>query len=92
MIRIKESRREQLLSEIEEILRSKILLPGHASKLKGKLMFGASQLYGKSGRAALRALSERQYDSNGNHKTNEAIEESLKIWKKVSCTRIWTKL
>ena len=36
------------------------LSPGQAGKLRGKLMFGASQLWGKVGRAFLRALGARK--------------------------------
>ena len=43
------------------ILEHEELSPGQAGKLRGKLMFGASQLWGKVGRAFLRALSDRQY-------------------------------
>jgi hypothetical protein len=60
-LEITEQRREELRSEIDEILRCKKLTPGHAAKLKGKLMFAATQLWGKLGRAYMLALSERQY-------------------------------
>ena len=83
MIRMKEDRKRELLEEIKEIERTRFLLPGHAGKLKGKLMFGASQLYGKLGRAALRSLSERQREIKGNHDLNPAIEASLEIWKRL---------
>ena len=83
MIRIKEGRRVQLTHEIDQIIDQKLLLPGHAAKLKGKLMFGASQLYGKTGRAALRSLSERQYESRGDFSIKGPIEASLQLWKKL---------
>ena len=61
-LEIKESRKKDLLEEMDSILESKLMLdPGTAGKLKGKLMFGASQLWGKVGRAFLRSISERQY-------------------------------
>ena len=50
-----------MTAEIQGILSSDVLDPGTAGKLKGKLMFGASQLWGKVGRAFLRVISERQY-------------------------------
>ena len=59
-LRIKPSRKEELLDEIDSIVASGLLPPGQAGKLRGKLMFGASQLWGKIGRAFLRVLSERQ--------------------------------
>jgi hypothetical protein len=60
-LEIKEDRRRDLLEEIDSILKSGCLDPGSAGKLKGRLMFGASQLWGKIGRAFLRPISERQY-------------------------------
>ena len=60
-LEIKADRKEDLSGEIRSILDNNVLDPGTAGKLKGKLMFGASQLWGKVGRAFLRVLSERQY-------------------------------
>ena len=58
-LEIKKERKEELTSEIESILSTGLLDPGSAGKLKGKLIFGASQLWGKVGRAFLRVISER---------------------------------
>ena len=57
--------------------------PGSAGKLKGKLMFGVSQLWGKLGRAFLRSISERQYarTSNDSFALDEALKRSLRHWK-----------
>ena len=60
-LKIKPSRKEELLDEIDAILNSQVFPPGQAGKLRGKLMFGASQLWGKIGRAFSRSVSERQY-------------------------------
>ena len=60
-LEIQQKRRLELKETIEDILKDESLDPGSAGKLKGKLMFGASQLWGKVGRAFLRSLSERQY-------------------------------
>ena len=72
-LRIKPSRKEELQDEIDSILDSSLLPPGQAGKLRGKLMFGASQLWGKIGRAFLRSLSERHL--------NKALVKSLEHWK-----------
>ena len=61
LIKIKKSRKKELFDEISLILEHEELSPGQAGKLRGKLMFGASQLWGKVERAFLRALSDRQY-------------------------------
>ena len=61
ILKIKQSREEELTDEINSIFSTGFLEPGRAGKLKGKLMFGASQLWGKVGRAFFRSISERQY-------------------------------
>ena len=61
LLKIKKSREKELFDEISMILEHEELSSGQAGKLRGKLMFGASQLWGKIGRAFLRALSDRQY-------------------------------
>ena len=77
---IKESRKKELVEEIEAILAAGLLSPGQAGKLRGKLMFGASQLWGKVGRAFLRALSERQCSRFPKHTLNPAIVLALREW------------
>ena len=61
VLEIKEDRKKELIEEMEAFIKNDLLDPGSAGKLKGKLMFGASQLWGKVGRAFLRVISERQY-------------------------------
>ena len=82
-LQIKASRKEELLDEIESILLSGLLPPGQAGKLRGKLMFGSSQLWGKIGRAFLRSLSERQYSKFPRSDMNKAISLSLVKWKEL---------
>ena len=80
-LRIKPSRKEELLDEIESIMVSGLLPPGQAGKLRGKLMFGSSQLWGKIGRAFLRSLSERQYSKYPRSEVNAPLQLSLEHWK-----------
>jgi hypothetical protein len=80
-LEIKKKRKEQILAEIAEIMENKSLERGRAGKLKGVLMFGASQLWGKVGRAFMLALSERQYDKRGRTDLTEPIKASLEGWK-----------
>ena len=54
-------RRKQLCSELKDIWVSNRLSPGKAGKLKGKLNFVGNQLWGKTGKAVMPALSNRQY-------------------------------
>ena len=79
-LKIKESRKEELGEEIDSILATGLLPPGQAGKLRGKLMFGSSQLWGKIGRAFLRSLSERQYAKFPRSDLNRAIQLSLEKW------------
>eukprot|EP00438_Fugacium_kawagutii_P013451 Skav225992 [mRNA] locus=scaffold4003:161449:163482:+ [translate_table: standard] len=84
ILEIKSDRKRDLLEEIEAILSSGLLDPGSAGKLKGKLMFGASQLWGKVGRAFLRPISERQYSRsphNGSFSLDQALRVALVHWK-----------
>ena len=82
---IKPSRKTELIEEIDQILTTGLLDPGSAGKLKGKLMFGASQLWGKLGRAFLRSISERQYarSSPDGFKLDHALSFSLRHWRKL---------
>ena len=83
ILEIKADRKTELVEELQAILDSGTLDPGHAGKLKGKLMFGASQLWGKTGRAFLKTISERQYarvSVNDRFSLDRPLQESLKQW------------
>eukprot|EP00435_Cladocopium_sp_Y103_P009415 s1300_g2.t1 len=82
-LKIKPARKVELLDEISAILGSQVLPPGQAGKLRGKLMFGSSQLWGKIGRAFLRALSERQYTKSNHSHLSRAIVLALEQWKRL---------
>ena len=85
-LEIKADRKTDLLEEIDCILRSDSLEPGLAGKLKGKLMFGASQLWGKIGRAFLRVVSERQYarfPCSDRFALDPPLKEALNQWRKL---------
>lgn len=81
VLEIKESRRQELVDEIEARLDLGLLDPGSAGKLKGKLMFGASQLWGKVGCAFLWPISERQYARFSPEEGFTALKISLLQWK-----------
>eukprot|EP00435_Cladocopium_sp_Y103_P019288 s2614_g4.t1 len=85
-LEIKPERKEEIASEIDSVLKSGLLDPGSAGKLKGKLMFGASQLWGKVGRAFLRVISERQYlrfPIKNEFRLDRPLQEALAQWKKL---------
>jgi hypothetical protein len=99
VVAITEKRRADLLDEIRRIIASDRLASGQAGKLKGKLYFVSSQFLGRCGRAALRALSERQYGSRWdsvNQKweysdsrltnpdgTHSAVKKALLLWQTI---------
>ena len=85
-LEIKEERKKELVEEIDAIVSSGLLDPGSAGKLKGKLMFGASQLWGKIGRAFLRPISDRQYwkfPPSAEFNLDRQLVESLTQWRKL---------
>ena len=75
------ARVKELDLEMAAILKTQRLPTGQAAKLKGKLMFAASQLWGKVGRAFMRALSERQYSKEKRTGLNPAIRGALEAWR-----------
>ena len=85
-LEIKADRKDELSQEIDAILQSGVLDPGSAGKLKGKLMFGASQLWGKVGRAFLRVISERQYlrfPVGSEFKLDKPLIKALHHWRRL---------
>ena len=82
-IKIKPERKAALIDEIKKILEEGSLTPGHAGKLKGKLQFGAGQIWGKFGRAFLLALSERQYTKCKDLGIEGPIRKALEAWIRV---------
>lgn len=79
-MKIKPDRRARILCEIEGILESKTLTAGHCAKLKGKLQCLGSSLFGRKGRAFLRALPERQYETKKDSSLTETLEYALLAW------------
>ena len=79
-------RRDQLLLTFGAIFKEGVLSPSDAGKLKGKLLFAASQLWGKTGRAFLLALSERQYAPSHVRNLNPAIRLALEAWEALLLT------
>ena len=85
-LEIKANRKEEITNEIDAILAPGLLEPGSAGKLKGKLMFGSSQLWGKVGRAFLRVISERQYlrfPVGHEFKLDPALKKALSHWRRL---------
>ncbi|CAE7520554.1 unnamed protein product [Symbiodinium pilosum] len=79
VLEIEKERKEELVETIDSILHAGTLDPGSAGKLKGKLMFGSSQLWGKAGRAFFRPLSERQYLKDLTEDRTRLTEPLIKV-------------
>ena len=75
-------RRDALISDIQEILRSGNLTPGQAAKLRGRLGFAQSMLFGKFGRVLLQPITNRQYSraTKGVHPLKDELREVLPWW------------
>jgi len=79
LVKIKDSRKEEIKEELDTILEKKSLHPGHASKLRGKLFFLTSTLFGRIGRAFMKPLSERQYMHGGMYTKGAKFKDYLKL-------------
>ena len=62
-VRVTPARRKKLRTMIRDVLRAGVLSPGEAGKLAGRLGFAAGGLFGRVGRGYLRALYNRQHDT-----------------------------
>lgn len=61
LLQVAPSRVASLQEDIQSILASDLLCPGHAARLRGKLGFAVVAAFGRFGRAQLSALKRRQY-------------------------------
>ena len=83
VLRVKEKRRLSLLEDIDRFLSEDCMSPQEAAKLKGKLMFAASQFWGRLGRAFMLALSERQKASPDKLQLTMPVKLALLQWKTI---------
>ena len=87
VLRVKEKRRVGLIEDINRFLLEDAMSPQEAAKLKGKLMFAASQFWGRLGRAFLLALSERQKASPDKLQLTLPVQLALLQWRLVLAER-----
>ena len=73
-------RLQSLRDEIRSILAKGSLSPGQASKLRGRLGFASSLLFGRVGRAMTRPLIERQYQGTSYAQITASLEQCLTWW------------
>eukprot|EP00971_Amphidinium_carterae_P334007 6469077-Amphidinium_carterae.1 len=69
-----------ILQELDEIELAGELLPARAARLRGRLGFAGSQLFGRVGKVGLRVLSDRQY--GGGFELSYHLLESFAWWRK----------
>ena len=60
-VRTKPERRAKLTHALREVVAKRSLTPAQAASLRGKLYFTCCSVYGRVGRAALRAFTSHQY-------------------------------
>ena len=77
-----EKRRGSLIHDLECILASGELSPGQADKMRGRLGFAQSLMFGKLGRVQLHPFSNRQYSSalRGTHAINAELMDVIPWW------------
>ena len=75
------SRIKNISEQLQEHLRTQLMTPEQARKLAGKCSFTTTQLFGRVGRAALRALYDKAFSSTDtiNSHTHSAITALLNI-------------
>ena len=75
-------KRDALVIDIREILKSGGLTPGCAAKLRGRLGFAQSLMFGRFGRVLLQPFTNRQYSraKGGPHHLNAELREVLPWW------------
>ena len=76
---VPEDRRNALIAELEKVLKAGTLTPGLAAKIRGKLGFAQSLMYGRYGRVQLQPLTSRQFSRavKGRHPLNRELIDVL---------------
>ena len=77
-----QSRADELIAMILEIIQSNSLSPGLAAKLRGKLGYAQSLMFGRYGRVLLQPITNRQYSRSlkNSHPLNTELSEVLPWW------------
>ena len=80
--KLPDRKRVDLTNDIRQVLSYNQLNPGQASKLRGRLGFSQSLLFGKVGRAMLQPLTQRQYSKTTGraHPLPNELRDTLSWW------------
>jgi hypothetical protein len=76
-MRVKESRREKLLKDLEDVLKSGELTGAQAATFRGKLYFTSLTAFGGVGRAPLQALARRQYSDGDEKRLDDDLRRAV---------------
>jgi len=76
-MRVKKSRKAQLLDALDLVLERKELTGAQAASLRGKLYFTSLTAFGGVGRAPLQALAKRQYSDGSDKCLDEELERAV---------------
>ena len=76
----KQSRIDQLCKDVKKILSDKTMTSNQASQLAGKLNFAKSQIFGRAGAVALRAIHRRTQAGAGNASLDANTSWALEWW------------
>ena len=68
-----ESRREELLKVLDELLTSRKLTKPEALRLRGRLQFAAGHVFGRVAKSALAAVTAHAYDGGSSMLNNQAL-------------------
>ena len=76
-MRVKKSRREKLLKDLEDVLKSGELTGAQAATFRGKLYFTSLTAFGGVGRAPLQALARRQYSDGDEKRLDDDLRRAV---------------
>jgi hypothetical protein len=76
-MRVKKSRREKLLKDLEDVLKSGELTGAQAATFRGKLYFTSLTAFGGVGRAPLQALARRQYSDGEEKRLDDDLRRAV---------------
>ena len=88
-----EERVEELVNELDEALRTKILSRSEGDKLRGRLQFASSQVFGRKFRRLPKVLSNHVTQGRKTMaKGEKTVIQELEMMAALAAVRVWRKL
>ena len=82
VLRNKESRVDEIVRQLDEVLSSGILMPTHAERLRGKLRYASYQTFGRCGAMAFRELGLRAHAARtSSWSLTSTLEIAVRWWR-----------